>query len=147
MKIKFSKDGVYLLGESFIKRYEKYGVLTTKGLFIHRLALLYILDEERSGSKGEALVSSFISFEEALSRFKKYDKRILSKYLIYKDLIRRGYHVVDGYGRGIDLLVYNKGEYPNGVPSIRVIGVEEGDYIAIKDLIENLHFSMLNKKN
>lgn len=147
MKVRFSKDGAYLTGKDAVKRYEKYGVLTNKGLFIHRLTLLYILDEEKGMNKSEAPISSFVSFEEALNKFKKYDKRILSKYLIYKDLKKRGYHVMDGYGRGIDLLAYNKGEYPNSVPSIRIIGLEEGDYITIKDLIEDLHFSMLNKKS
>jgi len=142
MKFRFKRDGVEVTGRDIPQRFYKFGVTKEKGLFIPRLAFLYIVER----NIGSEIISLNYDFQDVLKRFKKNDPKIFSKYLIFRDLVDRGYMVVEGYGKDINLLVYDKGEHPEKPPSIRVIGVEEGDHISVRGLLDELYFSSLNKK-
>ena len=139
MKVKLLKKGVLIQGKDVPDKFNKYGTLHKNGLLISHLAFLYLIEKEQLLAKYD--------FQDTLYKMKKYDKKIFSKYLIFKDLVERGYFVEEGYGKDIDLLVYDKGDYPNKPPTIRVIGVEEGEYIKIKSILDELYFSNLNKKH
>ena len=144
MKIKFRKDGVLITGKDIPSKLHKFGVSKENGVFFPKLAFLYMVEKgmitEEEGSVLE------YDFQVVLKRFKRNDPKIFSKYLIFRDLVDRGYMVIEGYGKAIDLLVYEKGDYPEKPPSIRVIGVEEGEHIKVSKILDELHFSNLNKK-
>lgn len=138
MRVKLLKKGVLIEGKDIPDKFNKYGILHKKGLLLSYLAFLYLVEKEPSLTR--------YNFQDILYKMRKYNKKIFSKYLIFKDLVERGYFVEEGYGRDIDLLVYDKGDYPDKLPSIRVVGVEEGEYIKIRSILEELYFSNLNKK-
>ncbi|RLG59256.1 tRNA-intron lyase, partial [Candidatus Geothermarchaeota archaeon] len=87
-----------------------------------------------------------LTFEDLMKRFASIDEKILSCFLVYRDLRERGYVVKRGYGEGIDFLVYDKGDYPEKPAKFRIIGVDEGIPMKIERLIDILHFSIMNKK-
>ncbi len=139
MRIKLLKKGVFISGKNIPDKISKYSIPYRNGMLISHLAFLYMIE------KGQLPVK--YDFQTFLYRIKRHDRKIFSKYLIFRDLMERGYFVEDGYGKGIDLLVYNKGDYPNKSPTIRIMGIEEGEYIKIKNILNELYFSSLNKKH
>lgn len=144
MRIRLLKDGAVFTGKDIPHKLLKYGTTSKKGFFIPKLPFLYILDK---GLLNKIDYNKpVLYFNYVLEKFRKYDSKVFSKYLIYRDLMDRGYVVTEGYGRGIDLLVFDKGDFPDKTPSIRVIGVEEGEYVSIETIIDELRFSSLNKK-
>lgn len=60
----------------------------------------------------------------------KKDKRVLTKYLIYRDLRSKGYVVKDGFGFGTDFRVYERGEYNKKTSKYVAIGLNEGATIS-----------------
>ena len=144
MKIKLLRNGAIIKNKEIPSRILKYCLKTKRGLFIPKLPYLYLL--EKGILPDLKYKEKLLSFSDILERFKKYDSHIFSKYLIFRDLSERGYFVTEGYGKGIDLLVYDKGDFPGKSPTIRIIGVEEGGYISVKEILDELYFSILNKK-
>ena len=57
---------------------------------------------------------------------KKYDKNILTKFLIYRDLRNRGYIVKDGFGFGSDFRVYERGHFGEKGAKYLIFGMNEG---------------------
>jgi|Deesub1362A_J573_1020465.scaffolds.fasta_scaffold00001_362 tRNA-intron endonuclease len=144
MKISFKKDGVVITGKDLSSKLHRFGEPKGNGILIPRLAFLYMI-EKGIITENESDIFEY-DFQVVLKRFKRNDPKIFSKYLIFRDLVDRGYMVIEGYGKDIDLLVYDKGDYPEKPPSIRVIGVEEGEHIKVSKIVDELHFSNLNKK-
>lgn len=56
----------------------------------------------------------------------KYDKDILTKFLIYRDLRSRGYIAKEGFGFGVDFRVYERGEFEKKPSKYIVFGINEG---------------------
>ena len=139
MRIRILKNGVLVKGKDIPEKFNKYGRSYKNGFLLSNIAFLYLVEKEYFHVEYD--------FRDFLYKIRKHDKKIFSKYLIFKDLVERGYFVEEGYGKNIDFLVYDKGDYPDKSPSIRVIGVEEGEYIKVKSILENLYFSGLNKKH
>ncbi len=145
MKIKIRKDGVLIPKKDMNPKLRKFvEKIDNKYVIIHRLGALYLV--EKSIPIGDLNISNYFKLDQLINIFSRYDPYIMSKYLIYRDLIERGYVVKDGYGKGIDLLVYDRGEYPDSPPSIRIIGVEEGDKISLRRLLNEVYMASLNKK-
>lgn len=144
IKIRLTGKGIFINAKNIDEKLLRYGEKVRGGFRLNRLASLYFVEK---GIKILGInLSNIFDFNKLVEKFSKYDKNILSKYLIYRTLTERGYTVMDGYRRGIDLLVYKKGSYPTHPPSIRIVGVEEGLNILIRQLFNDLHFSTLNKK-
>lgn len=111
---------------------------------LNPLETLYLVDKNRltvTDKRGRP-----VDFDELLKRFGKKDKDIFPKFLIYRDLMDKGYMVTKGYGKGIDLLVYDKGDYPDKPAKMRIIGIDEGRPIKIDSLINELNNSLMSKK-
>ena len=87
-----------------------------------------------------------VSFEELMVKFSSADERFFPKFLVYRDLREKGYVVREGYGDGIDFLVFDRGDFPEKPAKFRVIGVDEGHPVSVRRLMDTLDFSMLNKK-
>lgn len=124
----------------------KFGKLLKNGktLLLTALEALYLVDKNKiiiKDKKGKEF-----SFEELIKYFIKYDKNIFPKYLIYRDLRDRGYYVIDGYGHDIDLLIYDRGTYPDKPAKYRIIGIDEGKPIKIIKILNELKSTLMSKK-
>ena len=67
-----------------------------------------------------------LRFNTLIEIFSKYDKMILTRFLIYRDLRSRGYVAKDGFGFGIDFRLYERGEFGVKPAKYVVFAVSEG---------------------
>ena len=85
-----------------------FGEFENNKLILSKEEILYLLEDGKInlvGNKGE------IGLQEFLSSVSE-DKEWFMKYLVYKDLRRRGYIVKTGLKFGADFRVYERGERP-----------------------------------
>lgn len=105
---------------------------------------LYLLAEHRlkvqDAETGEDLV-----FHLLLGTFRTIDPDVWTKYLIYRDLRKRGYVVRDGVGLGIDFRLYARGTYGEKAAKYLVYAVCEGTPISVQ-AIQDVLFIALNMK-
>jgi tRNA-intron endonuclease len=67
-----------------------------------------------------------INFDSFFNIVLRYDKEILTRFLIYRDLRSRGYVAKDGFGFGIDFRLYERGEFGKKPAKFVVFAVIEG---------------------
>ncbi len=79
-----------------------------------------------------------LDFNALMQICKKYDKTILTKFLIYRDLRSRGYAVKDGFGFGSDFRVYERGHFGTKGAKYVIFGLNEGTQERIGDLQEKV---------
>ncbi len=125
------------------KRFGKYDESIRK-LILSPLEVLYLAERGKISIKDRN--KKEYSFEDLVKYFAKYDKNIFPKYLIYRDLTDRGYKVMDGYSSDIDLLVFDRGDYPEKPAKYRIIGIDEGKPIKIVKILSELRETLLSKK-
>jgi len=131
--------------EEIDKILKRFGEKRNKYIIFQPLEALYLVDKgkmEVFNKEGKLII-----FDNLLDYFSKYDRSIFPKFLIYRDLVDRGYKVTKGYSDHIDLLVYEKGKYLDKPAKIRVIGIDEGKPIKISRLIDEVKRSLLSKKD
>ena len=75
-----------------------------------------------------------LSFDSLLRVALKFDKNILTKFLIYRDLRSRGYVAKEGFGFGVDFRVYDRGEFEKKAAKYVVFGINEGTNIGVRTL-------------
>lgn len=107
------------------------------------LEALYLVDKEKLEVTGEGQTLEFRGLVERLS---EEDSRLISKFMVYRDLRERGYVVDKGYGEDIDFLVYDRGDYPEKPADFRIVGVDEGIPLTVQRLADILHLTTLSKK-
>ena len=73
-----------------------------------------------------------ITFDSFFELFNKYDRNIMSKFLVYRDLRSRGYVAKEGFGFGDDFRVYERGEYESKPAKYVVFGISEGANVTAK---------------
>lgn len=87
-------------------------------------------------------------FNELLTYFSQFDKRLWHKYIIYMDLRKRGYIVRTGYGDGIDFRVFRRGaDYNEEAAKFLIYPVFEGDPIELRDLDKISRVAMASRKD
>jgi tRNA-intron endonuclease len=84
---------------------------------------LYLIHVKRLALKCKGANRDFNSLIEFIL---KYDKDILTKFLIYRDLRSRGYVAKEGFGFGVDFRVYERGEFEKKPSKYIVFGLNEG---------------------
>lgn len=67
-----------------------------------------------------------LNFNELAEVAQKEDPNFWTKFIIYRDLRSRGYVVREGFGFGIDLRVYDRGDYPSKPAKFVVFALDEG---------------------
>ena len=106
---------------------------------------LYLLAEHRlkvrDGATGEDL-----AFPVLLSKVRVLDPDVWTKYLIYRDLRKRGYVVRDGVGLGIDFRLYARGTYGEKAAKYLVYAICEGTPISVQAIQEVLFIALNMKK-
>ncbi len=88
---------------------------------------LYLMQAKRLTVKGKAM-----SFDLLFELLLKYDKNIMTRFLVYRDLKSRGYVAKEGFGFGDDFRVYERGEYEKKPARYVVFGVNEGTNMTTK---------------
>lgn len=96
------------------------------------LETLYLL----SNNKIKLVGKREYDFSSLLKMLLKKDKKILTKYLIYRDLRSKGYVVKEGFGFGIDFRIYERGDYGKRPSKYVSIGINEGLNIKSKDFVD-----------
>ena len=74
-----------------------------------------------------------MTFDSLFEMLLKYDKNIMTKFLIYRDLRSRGYVAKEGFGFGNDFRVYERGEYEKKPAKYVIFGINEGTNTSAKN--------------
>jgi tRNA-intron endonuclease len=83
---------------------------------------LYLLYAKRLALAGR----KELAFDSLFELMMKYDRNIMTKFLVYRDLRSRGYVAKEGFGFGDDFRVYERGEYEKKPARYVVFGIAEG---------------------
>jgi tRNA-intron endonuclease len=78
------------------------------------------------------------NFASLLKLVLKYDKEIVTRFLVYRDLRNRGYVVKEGFGFGADFRVYERGEYEKKRAKYVVFCINEGINVKVGELSKNV---------
>ena len=78
------------------------------------------------------------NFASLLKLVLKYDKEIVTRFLVYRDLRSRGYVVKEGFGFGADFRVYERGEYEKKRAKYVVFCINEGINVRVGELSKNV---------
>ena len=81
---------------------------------------------------------SIDNFGSLLKQALKYDKEIVTKFLVYRDLRSRGYVVKEGFGFGADFRVYERGAYEKKRAKFVVFCINEGINVKVGELSKNV---------
>lgn len=73
-----------------------------------------------------------MDFDSLFELMMKYDKNIMTKFLVYRDLRSRGYVAKEGFGFGNDFRVYERGEYEKKPAKYVVFDISEGSNITAR---------------
>jgi len=85
---------------------------------------LYLISTKRLTMKDKR--NNNLDLDSLIELVSKYDKDILTKFLIYRDLRSRGYIAKEGFGFGVDFRVYERGEFEKKPSKYIVFGINEG---------------------
>jgi len=81
---------------------------------------------------------SIDNFGSLLKHVLKYDKEIVTRFLVYRDLRSRGYVVKEGFGFGADFRVYERGEYEKKRAKYVVFCINEGINVKVGEVSKNV---------
>ena len=81
---------------------------------------------------------SIDNFGSLLKHVLKYDKEIVTRFLVYRDLRSRGYVVKEGFGFGADFRVYERGGYEKKRAKYVVFCINEGINVKVGELSKNV---------
>ncbi|MGI0015173.1 MAG: tRNA-intron lyase [Nitrososphaera sp.] len=93
---------------------------------------LYLLQTKRLVVDG----NRDMSFDALFNRLAKYDRNIMTRFLVYRDLRSRGYVAKEGFGFGNDFRVYERGEYEKKPAKYVVFGINEGTNLTARSLAQ-----------
>lgn len=113
-------------------RNKGFGEVFNAEYILDGLEALYLLNT----SKLKLLGNKEYDFSSLLKALLLKDKKILTRYLIYRDLRSKGYVVKNGFGFGNDFRIYNRGEYGKKPSKFISIGINEGLNIKSKDFAD-----------
>jgi tRNA-intron endonuclease len=113
-------------------RNKGFGEIFNEEYILSGLETLYLL----SNNKIRLVGKREYNFSSLLKIILKKDKKILTKYLIYRDLRSKGYVVKEGFGFGIDFRIYDRGDYGKRPSKYVSIGINEGLNIKSKDFVD-----------
>ena len=132
-----SREGAVISGKNAESLNSRgYGTKSNRKLVLAPYEVLFLVEKgviEVSKKSGKKL-----TFQDLLQYFRRYDKNVWVKYLIYRDLRNRGYVVREGFGLGVDFRLYDRGDYGKEPAKSIVFGILEGKPISIKELSEVL---------
>jgi tRNA-intron endonuclease, archaea type len=114
-------------------RNKGFGEVFNKEYLLNSLESLYLLQNNKIKIYRNKTEYDFSTFLKLLI---KKDKKILTKYLIFRDLRSKGYVVKEGFGFGTDFRIYERGEYNKKTSKYVSIGLNEGTNIKASEFAE-----------
>jgi len=143
MKVKgFLKgEAIELLDQNVINDLNQkgYGERTGDKLVLKPYEALYLVDTKKISI---SVNDKELSVNDLVNLIKKIDKRGWTKYLIYRDLRNKGYVVKEGFGKGLDFRVYERGEYGEKPAKYVIIALNEGGRIRLEKLRKSVDLSL-----
>lgn len=115
-------------------RNKGFGEVFNNEFILNNLETLYLL----SNNKLKLFGKKEYNFSSFLKILLKKDKKILTKYLIFRDLRSKGYVVKEGFGFGTDFRIYERGEHGKKPSKYVSIGINEGLNIKSKDFVDTV---------
>ncbi len=115
-------------------RNKGFGDVFNNEYLLSGLEALYLLNVKKLKLVGR----KDYDFSSLLKILISKDKKILTKYLIYRDLRSKGYTVKEGFGFGTDFRIYDRGEYGKKPSKYISIGINEGLNIKSKDFVDTI---------
>lgn len=115
-------------------RNKGYGDKENKDYFLETYEALYLLYLNKLVITNGRIEN----FGSLLKQALKYDKEIVTKFLVYRDLRSRGYVVKEGFGFGADFRVYERGGYEKKRARFVVFCINEGINVKVGDLSKNV---------
>jgi tRNA-intron endonuclease len=95
---------------------------------------LYLMNTKRLVLKGR----KEMTFDSLFDMLVKYDRNIMTKFLVYRDLRSRGYVAKEGFGFGNDFRVYERGEYEKKPAKYVIFGINEGTNITARSFLQTI---------
>jgi len=114
-------------------RNKGFGEVFNKEYLLNSLESLFLLQNNKIKIYGNKTEYDFSTFLKTLI---KKDKKILTKYLIFRDLRSKGYVVKEGFGFGSDFRIYERGEYNKKTSKYVSVGLNEGTNIKAMEFAE-----------
>ncbi len=114
-------------------RNKGFGEVFNKEYLLNSLESLYLLQNNKIKIYRNKTEYDFSTFLKTLI---KKDKKILTKYLIFRDLRSKGYVVKEGFGFGTDFRIYERGEYNKKTSKYISVGLNEGTNIKASEFAE-----------
>jgi len=115
-------------------RNKGYGDKENNNYFLETYEALYLLHLNKLVITNGVVVDLSDLMKHAL----KYDKEIVTKFLVYRDLRSRGYVVKEGFGFGTDFRVYERGGYEKKRAKYVVFCVNEGINVKVGELSKHV---------
>ena len=135
IKTLLKEDGVLVPSSEDIEGLSSrgYGTSENGDLALRFYEALYLLSKGIIEAKDEE-TGSAVAFQDLLQKYRLVSQDAWARYLIYRDLRSRGYVVREGFGLGIDFRVYKRGEYGKSAAEYLILGIQEGQPVAVEDL-------------
>jgi tRNA-intron endonuclease len=115
-------------------RNKGYGDKEDNNYFLETYEALYLLHLNKLVITNGVVVD----FSDLMKHALKYDKEIVTKFLVYRDLRSRGYVVKEGFGFGTDFRVYERGGYEKKRAKYVVFCVNEGINVKVGELSKHV---------
>jgi tRNA-intron endonuclease, archaea type len=114
-------------------RNKGFGEVFNKEYLLNSLESLYLLQNNKIKIYKNKTEYDFSSLLKTLI---KKDKKVMTKYLIFRDLRSKGYVVKEGFGFGTDFRIYERGEYNKKTSKYIAVGLNEGTNIKASEFAE-----------
>lgn len=134
VEARMAAGGKILVDETFFQdelRTKGFGEKEDTEYVLKPYEALYLMHTKRLTFKNKPKMEFDLLFELLL----KYDRNIMTKFLVYRDLRSRGYVAKEGFGFGNDFRVYERGEYEKKPAKYVVFGINEGTSTTAKELV------------
>ena len=115
-------------------RNKGYGDKENNNYFLETYEALYLLHL----NKLVITNGDVVDFSDLMKHALKFDKEIVTKFLVYRDLRSRGYVVKEGFGFGTDFRVYERGGYEKKRAKYVVFCVNEGINVKVGELSKHV---------
>lgn len=115
-------------------RNKGFGEIFNDEYILNSLETLYLLSNNKLKLSGK----KDYNFSSFLQILLKKDKKILTRYLIFRDLRSKGYVVKEGFGFGTDFRIYERGEYGKKPSKFISIGINEGLNVKSRDFVNTI---------
>lgn len=140
------EKGVVITEQSSIDQLSSrgYGILEGKVLTLAFFEALYLQDKGMLEVKTQD--GSVMDFQGLLDCYGQQNENAWVNYLVYRDFRSRGYVVREGFGKGIDFRIYERGAYGKDTAPYLILVTQEGKPLPLDDLSDALRKCQNQKK-